>query len=194
LDQYECNPPCWEGITPGQTTSTIGFGFLSGVPEISQSTLARIDNEKGIGYYAWHFTQRTAEDYGRAYFDNDSIYIINLDLKRKLPLSRFIEEFGEPDIVIPHSCWAETKWEHVVVLYQDIGIALVSFDPWIRPERSSVNIQPKFKIEEVFYYDPLSFYIPGTFYKISDSPDIELVKENLQDWHGYGEYNYIECE
>ena len=194
MDQYDCFHPCWEGISPGQTTSNDGFGFLSEVAEINQSTLTRIDNENGTGYYAWRFTQRTAEDSGRAYFDSNGIYIINLDLKRKLPLSRFIEEIGEPDIVIPYSCWAETKWEHIVVLYQDMGIALVSFDPWIRPERSSVNIKPKFKIEEVFYYDPPSLYKSGTFYKISDSPDIELVKENLQNWHGYGEYNYIECE
>lgn len=194
LDQYDCIPPCWEGVTPGQTTSSNAFRFLSELTEINQSSLTRIDNENGEGYYAWHFINRTAEDYGRAYFYNDFIYIIDIDLKRKLPLSRFIEEFGEPNIVIPHSCWAETKWEHIAIIYQDMGIALVSFDPWVRPESSSINIQPNFKIEEVFYFDPPSFFEPGTFYKISDSPDIELVQENSQDWHGYGIYNYFECE
>ena len=194
FDQSVCNAPCWGGVTPGITNKDDGVGSISEVPYITRGSLDILDTENGEGLIVWQFNLSVPEKNGIAYFENGEIYLINLELKRKIPVSRFIEEFGVPNVIIPYSCWAETKWEHIVLLYTDIGLALTSFDPWIRPGRSFTEIKHNFKVEEVFYYEPSSFFDPGVFFRVSDAPLPEEIQENLQEWRGYGMYNYIECE
>jgi len=194
FDHSVCKAPCWGGVTPGITYKDDGVGAISEVPKINRISLDILNNDIGEGLIVWQFHYSVPEKYGKAYFENDEIYLINLELERKIPISRFIEEFGDPNAIIPYSCWAETKWEHIVLLYTDMGLALTSFDPWIWPDRSFAKIRPNFTIEEVFYYEPSSFFDPGIFYKISDAPFPESIQESLQEWHGYGMYNYIECE
>lgn len=194
FDHSVCKAPCWGGVYPGITHKDDGVGSISEVPFITRGSLDILESENGEGHIVWQFNLSVPEKYGTAYFENDEIYLINLELKRKIPVSRFIEEFGDPNAIIPYSCWAETKWEHIVFLYTDLGLALTSFDPWIRPDRSFAEIRHNFKIEEVFYYEPSSFFYPGVFYRVSDAPLPEEIQESLQEWHGYGMYNYIECE
>jgi hypothetical protein len=128
------------------------------------------------------------------YFDTERIYIIELWIDESLSLSRFVEELGEPHSISPISGWADSKWMHVTILYPGQGVALTSFDSWFWPDRPFVDIRPKLRIENVYYFEPGALLDLKTLWRIFPPPDVETVQESLQEWSGYGEYTYAEWE
>jgi len=191
--QSVCSPPCWNGIVPGHTGSIEGIEILAGVPEINQSTLASHEHNDGRGYHAWLFNSSVAQFSGRAYFDKDGIYVVDLWLDNPITLKRFVEELGEPGLVSPISGWADSKYILITILYPEKGIALTSFDPWFWPDRPFVKVKPNLRIEDIYFFEPSAFFEPDTYYEIySLASDDETIQESLQEWSGYGDYTYAE--
>jgi len=194
FQQSVCAPPCWSGIVPGHTSPAAGLDLLASAPEIDHSTLADHGEALSKGREAWRFNPGFAERYGRMYFDTERIYIVELWVYESLSLSRFVKELGEPQSISTISGWADTKWMSVTILYPEQGVALTSFDSWFWPDRPFVDIGPKLKIENVYYFEPGALLDLETLWKIFPPPDVETVQESLQEWSGYGEYTYTEWE
>jgi hypothetical protein len=192
LDDPDCSPPCWNEIVPGVTSPEEALSYLSSSPEIDQGNK---EFEISRGYWSWLFTPGYSESSGRIYFNELNVYEIALGFDRPVPINKIIEIYGDPQFVSFISGWADTKWMLFVFLYPDRGIALKSFDFWFWPDRDDVRIGQATKIEEIYFFEPGMLWDENTLSRIFLlDADESTVQESLQDWHGYGRYQYTSKE
>jgi hypothetical protein len=122
LEGIPCSPPCWEGITPGQTTAKQAFEILKKSPLILNPKL---------GYEAvnWNWANNDALG-GEVRFErsdlNQTIYWIRPSIKVKFSLESVIERYGEPSHIIAFkfepSPVSKTAGYDIVVFYVKQGM------------------------------------------------------------------------
>jgi len=98
-----CRPPCWEGITPGQTTSVEAADILQLSPVITavEITTVPLFPETGLVQWKW---RSTGENGGGALFHSQipssPIYLIDPDLPTSFGFGDVIRAYGEPTHII----------------------------------------------------------------------------------------------
>lgn len=194
IDQSSCHPPCWNGIVPGYTKSKEGLQYLYELPEINQSSIYVPELDSGKGSISWNFISVYSERFGRFYFDNNEISLIQFYMHNHIALSKFIEEFGEPDIVSIIPSWGEARYYTINIIYSDYGLALRKIIPSVFQSRSYIRIQPNLRVEEVYYFEPLTVKSYTDTYYYFDAPNLDIFQFSYQSWNGYGKYNIIDWE
>jgi len=111
-----------------------------------------------------------------------------------IALSKFIEEFGEPDIVSIIPSWGEARYYTINIIYSDYGLALRKIIPSVFQSRSYIRIQPNLRVEEVYYFEPLTVKSYTDTYYYFDAPNLDIFQFSYQSWNGYGKYNIIDWE
>jgi hypothetical protein len=98
-----CRPPCWEGITPGQTTSAEAADILQQSPIVTDIEIASVPLYPETGLIQWEWVS-TGEDGGGALFDSQTpsspIYLIYPDLPMWFTFDDVIRAYGEPTHVV----------------------------------------------------------------------------------------------
>jgi hypothetical protein len=156
---------------------------------------ARREFDISRGYWSCGFEPGYLESGGRIYFNESAVYEIGLRFDRPEAITRIIEIYGEPQYVSFISGWADSKWVIFVFLYPDRGIALKSFDGWFWPDRDDVEIGKAFKVEEIYFFEPGMLWAEDTLYGIFlRNADESTIRESLQKWQGYGNYQYTNKE
>ena len=194
IDKSTCHPSCWNGIVPGYTISTEGLQYLYEIPEINQSSIYVPERDSGNGFIAWDFISGYSERTGRYNFDNYEISLIQIFMHNHVDLSKFIEGFGEPDIVSIIPGWGEAKYYEINLIYSDYGIALNTTIPSIFQSRSHLSIRPKLRVEKVFYFEPSTVISYSDSYIYFDAPNLDIFQFSYQSWNGYGKYKIIDWE
>jgi hypothetical protein len=98
LTSTRCNPPCWYGITPGQSTTSHVYAVLDNLGDVDKNSILGEYNhyEKLIKVF-WFF-QRPAEDQmGSVNIENDRVTAINISTVNSLTLGELFSKVGEPD-------------------------------------------------------------------------------------------------
>jgi hypothetical protein len=105
LQGIPCRPPCWEGITPGQTSAEEALTTLGNSPVIATASIADDPLIPDLGWVIWNWLDGSKG--GEAMFDaNDSsnfIYGIYPDLPAFFRLGDVIRAYGDPSHVIAGS-------------------------------------------------------------------------------------------
>jgi hypothetical protein len=125
LAQPACKPPCWQNITPGQTTRDEAVTILENTPGI---VITYNNKKRGV---TWNFGTKKEE--GNIFLSEDGIVSgiwIGSISDKKLLLKTIIVSYSSPKYVKPYDC-REGKCVTALV-YPDLGMFLSVFVQYLR--------------------------------------------------------------
>jgi hypothetical protein len=98
LTSTQCSPPCWSGITPGQSTTSHVYAVLDNIRDVDKDTILGEYNHSEELIKVFWFFQRPAEDQmGSVNIENDRVTAINISTVNSLTLGELFGNVGEPD-------------------------------------------------------------------------------------------------
>ena len=124
------------------------------------------------------------------YSIDNSVGLLQFDTNRNVSIDEMLVFYGEPELILVVSGMSDSRWLNVFWIYPSKGVILELFDSWWKPEGNMVEITPKMKVSDVYYFDPNAY---ETLLKreILLSPyDLELVQKSIIPWKGYGSVPY----
>ncbi len=101
LENPSCLPPCWEGMTPGQTTKQEALAIIEQHPLATDLEIyerATTDGEeRGTAYWRW---KGTTDEGGLVSFLDSTVYAVTVSNPSKLlTFQDIIDAYGEPSYV-----------------------------------------------------------------------------------------------
>ena len=183
LSGTPCRPPCWEGITPGETTAEDAFDILSANPLFTQVQIDRFPEDR-LGYISFFMRSSRLDEGVVIYHDysTETVFAVYLYGLWNENLGKLIQAFGEPSHVEVGLFPSERggtindRW-FVKVLWLPQGLALGAYGMIPAPD-----IGADLPLSGAIYYPPdLEGYQVAT-----DSTEFELYF--LKPWHGYDSF------
>jgi hypothetical protein len=179
LTDSPCAAPCWQGITPGETTTEAAFDILT---ELGYEPHLGKDGN----YVSWHSPAGyPADGYARGANEllsskvSGRIQYIRVGLEFRLSLETVLGKFGPPGKYLVHETEGTlTEGGHaavtrVLLIYAGQGLI---FEGWM----PTFSIDPEMTLDWVYYFPPTSID-----HFRHDIPELEQRipwKELLQDW------------
>jgi hypothetical protein len=198
ITSTECDPPCWYGIWPGETTPQEAIGilvnleFVSSIngwphePKFKQETpeLSRI---------TWTFsrTKTVGDIEGCAYLQDDRVIVISLNTLGSLTISDAFERLGEPELMVARVHKSDAReWVRVILIYPTDGYQVeVDIDLSAAAQDNQVEIAADIPVYRVIYFDPSHYeYLIGVKILIDGLGKTAL--DNARQWQGFGEITF----
>ena len=184
LYEPSCSPPCWEQMTPGDTTINEGLSLIKKLNGVS------IKYSPGKGLYddrkqmMWDFNDSNSSGSGTTDKQGDVISDISLQLnsEENLRISEIISIYGPPEYVNTLGCFGEltnTSCD-VHLIYPKIGMSLGLYLPDQGTDEHNVEISSDLSIRTIVFFSPgVDNYLKalGVF-------------DNFVKWSGYTEYRF----
>jgi hypothetical protein len=183
LSGNPCNPPCWEGITPGQTTLKDAVDLLQNNPLIGQLTIYADENRPNSGEISWSWPGVEKRG-GRVFYARigdvagSVVYAIWPGFGEGVRLGEVIQAFGEPshvkirEVKILEPPTPREAWYTYTLIWIENGF-LVKGNP--------VN---RTKIDNAFVIYTIGFFEPSMEGYIALEGNSGA---NPVLWHGYGD-------
>jgi hypothetical protein len=192
LEDALCEPPCWQKITPGSSSSEEAYQILSGLSFLHTTPLAtpkRINDFRS--YDSWNFQKNIRERGGVITYFNDTVAYMEFDVRGTLRIGKMFDFYREPQLLSVISGWNDSRWLRVCWIYPDEGILITHFDHNWRPEGNYANITPDLPVYDVYYFDPDLYdtLVETVFFQLTKS---EVVQASIQPWVDYGPVPYTE--
>lgn len=170
LENPVCQPPCWDGITPG-VTDIESAKFL-----LNQNTkIVWIDSDET--YLMWEIEG----DSGLAYTDStksETITRIQFDLSRpKLTLGQVISEYGDPTRVQVGDCIDQCVAQ---VFFEDKNM-IIGLYLWPIYANEKVEITSSSKVELLYFFSSEMAPFPEKYL-------FSVYYSKRIGWKGYGIY------
>ena len=191
LEETLCEPPCWQNIQPGSSSSEYTYQILSNLQFLDTAPLAtprKIDDFRS--YDSWNFKRNKREMGGRITYFNDTVAIMEFYVSGEIRISEMIAFYGEPELLSVITGWNDSRWLEVSWIYPTQGVLITHFDHNWRPKQNYASITPDLPVYDVYYFNPELYdllmdteFFPFTY---------DVVKENIQPWVGYGLAPYTE--
>jgi hypothetical protein len=162
-----CGPPCWNGITPGETIWRDAVTIIEDDPAFSNFRSETAENSPAIGA-AWSIAggpeccQMGAQD-GR------TVNLIFLRTRPAMSIGQVINVHGEPDYAIGSGLSDDQAVIHVV--YPELQIIALVF---VAGEQANISASS----ESV-----------GLLYTSESEMNLFLQTQNLHRWQGYGPFS-----
>ena len=184
-----CEPPCWQGLTPGDSTEEDVAEFIRATRFVDTRTIYRGRITRGgevVGVsIQWRSTAARSRNVEINSFDIDTGVLdhITIHPDYDLTLERLIERYGPPEKYVANLRGVERRWIDVTLYYPTHG-----FTVDLVRRLDDTTLAPESKVVSVWYFRaaPLERFIElaceGGIY--GGTPDDRL--ESLRDWPGYG--------
>jgi hypothetical protein len=181
LTGVPCRPPCWEGITPGQTTADEAVKLLQHNPSIATAEQVILPAVKDYGKVIW--TWREGDTGGSASFHPGqaplTIYETDVGFSQPLQLREVIQAYGDPSHVIATAGYnpdhGSGRSRNAVIVYRTQGFAL-TIDPDIRADTL---------VHVVKFFPATSEGLTNTFPEVAEYPDLLVAWQGVQDFAFY---------
>jgi hypothetical protein len=196
-----CEAPCWQQISPGQTTRA---EVLQSIPQIAfiDPTIVFTKGESWNGFSDIIFLPISEAVMADIDLRDDRVSIITFSSTEPgknqlgLTVSDVITQYGEPDSIVrvrfTGRGWlpgSDARRVFVFILYTEKGIAL-GYDETSLPKRKHYQISPEIELSRLDYFYPedFSFLLEnGTFSQ--GNLDAQKTLQIMQPWVGYGDYS-----
>jgi hypothetical protein len=133
-----CEPPCWQGIVPGETTHTQVITMLPTLPFVKVDTIQYTQK-----LAAAHLNAYAGVSGLRVHFDEDqSVKVITLHIRSKFTFAEVIEYYGVPEKVLALEQRRATVYLSYFLIYPENGLVVLSNTGPIRPEKARSAIRP----------------------------------------------------
>jgi hypothetical protein len=151
-----CQPPCWGGITPGESTADDVYHTLADARGVSFGSI----NERQAGgdtiiRTQWFFTAPAPDSSGVVFFRDNVATALRIHTPRSLRLGDVLEKLGEPDALwqhCAHSSWL--SFQQMVLIWREAGyIVQVDFNEACEPLPVD-RLTPRSRVAAVVYFVP----------------------------------------
>ncbi|MBI5944496.1 MAG: hypothetical protein HY864_09020 [Chloroflexi bacterium] len=180
-----CSLPCWQGITPGITTSDDALQKLDNSALVSENTLGSDGSISGFGGADWYWKINNVlpDEQGNITWSNGVVQIMELTTFPYVSIGDAINRFGPPEKIDVIDCTdiPEGKYRYwCVTLYYAINGIEIHFTCEESWTEAGAQIAPSDQIEFV------RLFKPSTIEEWLSSFGLDPQSYNLQDWKGYG--------
>ena len=196
ITSIECDPPCWYGIWPGETTPQEAIGILINLdfvsdmggwphePKFKRETPDRI---------TWTYirNRKVGDIEGCAYLQDDRVIAISLRTLGSLTISEAFERLGEPELVLTRVHKSDYReWVRLILIYPTDGYQIeVDIILSVAAQDNQVKITEETPIYRVIYFDPSHYeYLIGMRILIDGLGKTALDK--ARPWQGFGEITF----
>jgi hypothetical protein len=185
-----CLPPCWNGITPGQTSLQDIDSKVKSIPVVDVKSIKTRSILQANDSLEFKFLPLLREDGGRIYSQDGVVQAISFSPKPgNLLLPEALQKWGLPDQYSSiYYSYVETPYLVTIIIYVKKSIILIN----IRDMR--VDEVPKFdkdfRIESVWFTNPTSTNAPLENGLI-DTLNRQDLLDSLKPWTGLGEIQYL---
>ena len=98
LTSTKCTPPCWYGITPGQSTSLQVYSALYNIEGVDKDLILETNNKEGKPTtIAWYFQRPMEDGMGSVHIKNDLVTALSITTVNSLKLADLFDKLGEPE-------------------------------------------------------------------------------------------------
>jgi hypothetical protein len=154
-----CLPPCWGGITPGESTADDVYEILADARGVSfGSIVERQGGGDRIIRTQWFFNAPAPDTSGVVFFRENVAVALRIHTSRSLRLGDVLEKLGEPDSIwqhCAHSSWL--SFQQMVLVWREAGhMVQVDFDEACDPLPID-RLSPRSRVSSVVYFDPDEF-------------------------------------
>jgi hypothetical protein len=180
-----CQPPCWGGITPGESTADDVYHVLADARGVS---IGSIDERRGGGDTIirthWYFTAPAPDSSGVAFFRENVTTALRIYTVRTLRLRDVLEKLGEPDSLwqhCAHSSWI--SFQQMVLIWREAGyLVQVDFNAACDPLPLD-RLTPRSRLSAVVYFNPedLDYLLERRILFLEHR---ETILDEIQPWPG----------
>jgi len=200
ITSTECDPPCWYGIWPGETTPQEATGILINLDLISdfwgwphEPKFKRETPELSRITWTYIRTGTVGDIEGCAYLQDDRVIAISLRTLGSLAISisDAFERLGEPELVLTRVHKSDYReWVRVILIYPTDGYQVeVDINLSVAAQDNQVKITADTPVYRVQYYDPSQYeYLVGWRILIDGLGKAAL--DNARPWQGFGRITY----
>lgn len=192
LEDTLCEPPCWQNIVPGVSSSEDALNTLRETTLLASTPSAvprKIDDVWSDS--SWVFLDSLSEELGWITYFNDRVAYIQFHVNNNLRIGEMINFYGKPELFSVISGWNDSRWLEVRWIYPAKGVLVTHFDHNWRPEGNFASITPDLPVNDVYYFDPDLYdtLVETVFFQLTSQ---EVVQESIQPWVDYGPVPYTE--
>lgn len=183
IKNSQCAPPCWNGLTPGETSQPEALQVIEGLDGIdSEKTKVITAPWKVFNKEIWFYIVRDdfltkKQTSGALYFINDKLAVILLQLNVGVTFGEMVEMGGEPDVIVSLQS-PEAILVRAILLSRGI-----SFDFYARSDQFSAET----RIDNVMFFDSLYYeqLLDAEMFSLGDYGANDT-KKMMYPWSGYG--------
>lgn len=177
LKGVPCSPPCWEGITPGQTSRTEAEQILAQSPLIASTKIYTSTIPQGS---TWKWTQGDTSG-GSTYYNQEApqtVYGIWPAYRTSFTFRDIINAYGEPSHIMARGF----RSSHENRTYSQVWIVFLSKGFALSTEQKDLSENTDFS--------DLTFFAPTLdgFVKVEPLP--KLHPDWLVPWQGFKGFDY----
>jgi hypothetical protein len=189
IAETSCEPPCWQKIQPGETTTWEAVNILERTQNVGG--IQQWDERYGKKI-AWEFSYPVRESSGYIYLADDTVLAISIITYGSMSVADALDQFGEPDhFWMRYKDTFERHWLEVVLVYPTQGI-FVRFDIELSDETDqslSAQMEADNPVSRVIYFDPVQYeYLLGS--RILFIENEQAILDRQQPWHGLEMISY----
>ncbi|NIN94652.1 MAG: hypothetical protein GTN93_06410 [Anaerolineae bacterium] len=180
-----CGPPCWQGLTPGQSTSDEVAAFLATSGYVEDSSLRQ--DRSGCGEItSWnssigHLRDRPMSGWTSNYLcaSNGTVRVLMIHLVYDLTLEQLLDRHGAPEALWAHFAGVpERRYAEVNLYYPELGLMCQLELPV-----QELELHPDAKVVRAWYFEPTAVSELDSLDAAMPVPDLP---EFWQTWQGYG--------
>ncbi len=181
LENPACQPPCWEGITPGKSTMTETITVLNTMTGIDISGPSRDYTDRKRLLISWNY--QNSQSSGEAETDENGLIInemyLSIDHQQQVILREIINIYGSPDNVLINRNHAGTC---DISLMNKKGFVLNEIVPYFW-EKCKISPSSQVYSIQFFSYEIQDYIREWGNYEL-------YLSGGLMDWNGYTWYKY----
>lgn len=189
LDESSCKPPCWNGITPGETSYSQASQVVKSLDELDSENVADINLpwkifDKRIWFYLYKdSSQVKVQTDGAIYFLDDKVIALLLQRNIGKTFSEMIEIVGEPEVII--SMPFVGGGPVVMAINASEGIMFEFY-------ADSDRLQPETEIDNVMFFDNTHYeeLLDAEMFSLG-SYDAKETRKIMYPWKGYGKIDEL---
>ncbi len=160
LQGIPCRPPCWEGITPGQTTAAEAVEILNRSPFVATVETTTDPWWPEVGVIEWTWVSTGGKGGGARFHSqtlSNTIYAIYpFYLYTSFRLGDVIQAYGEPSHII---ALLYHDYHDDSIVYYDLRILYLSWGFMLSDDDGHKGIKPALSADTRL--ERVSFFVPG---------------------------------
>jgi hypothetical protein len=155
VEDTACQPPCWGGIVPGESTSDDVYHLLADARGVSFGSIDERQRGDATIRTHWYFTAPAPDSSGVVFFREGVTAALRIHTPRSFRVRDILEKLGEPDSLwqhCAHSSWL--SWQQMVLIWREAGyLVQVDFEEPCEPLPLDA-LTPRSRVGAVVYFDP----------------------------------------
>ncbi len=183
LKESNCQPPCWNGLTPGETTFDAASQIVKELPDVDQANIAELKHlgevfNKWIRFYIVRDDLLTKKQTnGALYFINDKLAAVLLQPNVGGTFGEMVEMVGEPETIL------SLQSPRAILVKAILPSSGITFEFYAESDQFSAET----KIDNVMFFDPLQYeqLLDAEMFSLGDYGANDT-KKMMHPWRGYG--------